>query len=101
MLDYGGCVHGLIAAEAGGTADVVRVPVNEPSWIGRALDAGAQAVIVPLVNSAEETAAAARACLPVPAQQGAQLRADALVPADRPAAAGGRGGGDVGLHPQP
>jgi 4-hydroxy-2-oxoheptanedioate aldolase len=51
-----------MAVTAGGSTGVVRVPVNEPSWIGRALDAGAEAVIVPLVNSAAEAAAAARAC---------------------------------------
>lgn len=62
LIDHGGCVTGLIAVTAGGSAGVVRVPVNEPSWIGRALDAGAEAVIVPLVNSAAEAAAAARAC---------------------------------------
>jgi 4-hydroxy-2-oxoheptanedioate aldolase len=62
LIDHGGCVRGLIAVTAGGCAGVVRVPVNEPSWIGRALDAGAEAVIVPLVNSAAEAAAAARAC---------------------------------------
>ena len=33
---------------------IVRVPSNEPSVIGWALDAGATGVIVPLVNSAEE-----------------------------------------------
>jgi 4-hydroxy-2-oxoheptanedioate aldolase len=62
MIDYSGCVLGLIAIDAGSSAGVVRVPGNDPVWIGRALDAGAQAVVVPLVDSADEAAAAVRAC---------------------------------------
>ena len=42
---------------------IVRVPGNDPSVIGWALDAGATGVIVPLVNSAEEAERAVRACL--------------------------------------
>ncbi|MCP4084507.1 MAG: aldolase [Actinomycetia bacterium] len=41
---------------------IVRVPVNEPGVIGRALDLGALGVIIPMVNTAEETAAAVDAC---------------------------------------
>ena len=41
---------------------VVRVPSNEPGIIGRALDAGALGVIVPLVNSADEARRAVAAC---------------------------------------
>jgi len=41
---------------------IVRVPSNEPSVIGWALDAGATGVIVPLVNSAEEAEKAVMAC---------------------------------------
>jgi 4-hydroxy-2-oxoheptanedioate aldolase len=41
---------------------IVRVPWNEPGVIGKALDAGADGVIVPLVSSAAEAAAAAGAC---------------------------------------
>lgn len=66
------CQHGLVSYEAmtmmvlaiSGTpaAPVVRVPANDPAWIGRALDAGAEAVIVPLVNGPDEAARAAAAC---------------------------------------
>ena len=42
---------------------IVRVPGNDPSVIGWALDAGATGVIVPLVNSAEEAEQAVKACL--------------------------------------
>lgn len=41
---------------------LARVSRNDPGEIGRVLDAGTQGVIVPLVNSAEEAAAAAAAC---------------------------------------
>lgn len=62
MIDYEGSVRGLMAIDMGSSAGVVRVYGNDPIWIGRALDAGAQAVIVPLIDSADEAAAAVRAC---------------------------------------
>jgi 2-keto-3-deoxy-L-rhamnonate aldolase RhmA len=40
---------------------VARVPADDPVWIRRSLDAGARAVIVPMVNSAEEAERAVRA----------------------------------------
>ncbi len=46
---------------------VVRVPWNEPGLIGRALDAGALGIIVPMVNSAEEARRAVSACRYAPA----------------------------------
>lgn len=64
--------HGLIgpdallpmlqALAATGTPTLVRVPSNDPAAINRALDTGADGVIVPLVDSAREAAAAASAC---------------------------------------
>lgn len=39
---------------------VVRVPANDPVWIHRCLDAGAKGLIVPMVNTPEEAAAAVR-----------------------------------------
>jgi 4-hydroxy-2-oxoheptanedioate aldolase len=64
--------HGLIddaamrvmlqAAAIRGTPAVVRVPWNEPASIMRALDAGADGVIVPMVNTADEARAAVAAC---------------------------------------
>lgn len=41
---------------------IVRVPWNEPGVIGRTLDVGAQGVIIPMVNSTAEAAAAVAAC---------------------------------------
>jgi 4-hydroxy-2-oxoheptanedioate aldolase len=43
-------------------ATIVRVSENSMTLIGRVLDAGADAIIVPLVNNAEEAARAVAAC---------------------------------------
>jgi 4-hydroxy-2-oxoheptanedioate aldolase len=50
------------AVRAAGSVPLVRVPAGELWLIGRALDLGASGVIVPLVSSAEEAAAAAASC---------------------------------------
>ena len=44
------------------TVPVVRVAWNDPASIMRALDLGAYGIIVPLINNAEEAAAAVAAC---------------------------------------
>ena len=44
-----------------GVAPMIRVTNNDPGLIKKAFDAGAVAVMVPLVNTAEEAAAAVRA----------------------------------------
>lgn len=54
--------HMLQAMRAAGRAPVVRVPVNEPTTIMRALDTGACAVLVPMVDTAEDAARAVSAC---------------------------------------
>jgi 4-hydroxy-2-oxoheptanedioate aldolase len=51
----------LTAARAAGAAALVRVASNDAGLIGRALDAGAQGVICPMVNSAGDAARLARA----------------------------------------
>jgi 4-hydroxy-2-oxoheptanedioate aldolase len=43
-----------IAALDAGITPVVRVPANEPAWIGRALDGGAIGIVVPHVDTAED-----------------------------------------------
>jgi 2-keto-3-deoxy-L-rhamnonate aldolase RhmA len=50
------------AAASAGTIPVVRVAWNDPTSIGHSLDAGALAVIVPMVNNAEQAARAVAAC---------------------------------------
>ncbi|MFC3999066.1 HpcH/HpaI aldolase/citrate lyase family protein [Nocardiopsis sediminis] len=62
LFGYSGMLNGLLAIDAGGaSAGLVRVEANDPTPIGRALDAGAAGVIVPLVNSAADAAAAVAA----------------------------------------
>src|SRR5262245_59581289 len=59
------------------TVPVVRVPWNDPAIIMKALDAGAYGIIVPLVNTAAEAAAAVAACRypPVGMRSSGPLRA--------------------------
>jgi 4-hydroxy-2-oxoheptanedioate aldolase len=52
----------LQALGAAGTPGLVRVPGHEPAEMMRALDAGADGVIVPLVNSRANAMAAVSAC---------------------------------------
>ena len=62
LIDYSGLVSGLMAVDAAGeAAGVVRVGANDAAAIGRALDAGARAVIVPLIDSAADAARAVAA----------------------------------------
>jgi 4-hydroxy-2-oxoheptanedioate aldolase len=62
MFGYSGMLAGLTAIDAAGQAvGFVRVAGNDATTIGRALDAGAAGVIVPLVNTPEEAARAVAA----------------------------------------
>lgn len=62
LIGYSGVLHGLMAVDASGAAvGAVRVEANNATPIGRALDAGAVVVIVPLVNTAADAAAAVAA----------------------------------------
>lgn len=58
LLDYQSTVNKLQILGLAPTVPIVRVPANEASIICKALDAGAMAIIVPLVNDAEEAQAA-------------------------------------------
>jgi 4-hydroxy-2-oxoheptanedioate aldolase len=63
LFGYSGMLAALTAIDAAAQAvGLVRVAANDVSPIGRALDAGAAGVIVPLINSAEEAASAVAAC---------------------------------------
>ncbi|SDQ63146.1 HpcH/HpaI aldolase/citrate lyase family protein [Quadrisphaera sp. DSM 44207] len=76
-----GQLPGLLQAmRAAGRAPVVRVPWNEPAAVMRALDAGAAAVLVPMVDSAEDAARAASACRfpPAGSRSWGPMWADAL-----------------------
>jgi 4-hydroxy-2-oxoheptanedioate aldolase len=58
ILGYDAMVPMFQAISAAGVAPITRVVHNDPGEIGKALDAGAWGVIVPLVNDAEEAARA-------------------------------------------
>jgi 4-hydroxy-2-oxoheptanedioate aldolase len=62
MIGYDQMLPMLQALSITQTPTFVRVSWNQPGEIMKALDAGAQGVIVPMVNSLEEAQAAARAC---------------------------------------
>jgi 4-hydroxy-2-oxoheptanedioate aldolase len=57
MIDVLGAV-----ASTRRTIPLVRVPSLDGGWVGHALDAGAEGVIVPMVNTSEHAEAAAAAC---------------------------------------
>jgi 4-hydroxy-2-oxoheptanedioate aldolase len=61
LIDHGAGVQMMQAIEAGGSTPIARVSWNEPAGIMRVLDAGVRGVVVPLVNTAEEAAAAVAA----------------------------------------
>ncbi|WP_072806514.1 HpcH/HpaI aldolase family protein [Rhodococcoides yunnanense] len=68
LIGYSGMLAGLTAIDsAHGPAGLVRVEANNATVIGRALDAGAAGVIVPLVDTADDAAAAVSAATYPPA----------------------------------
>ena len=62
LIDFSDVVHMLPAVNLGGVTPIVRIPESSTANISTALDAGALGVIIPLVNSAEEAAAAVASC---------------------------------------
>jgi 4-hydroxy-2-oxoheptanedioate aldolase len=73
------CLQALTAAGAPG---LVRVPANSAGDIGRALDWGAEGVIVPMVNTRAEAEAAVRAMRypPAGARSWGAVRSNAIAP---------------------
>ena len=67
MIDYTGALHLLQALHGTSATLTCRVPWNEPGIIGKVLDAGAQGVIIPMVNTVAEAEAAVSACRYAPA----------------------------------
>jgi 4-hydroxy-2-oxoheptanedioate aldolase len=63
LFGYQGLLNNLIATDTRGSTAVgmVRVEANDLTYIGRALDAGAAAVIVPLIDTAQDAADAVAA----------------------------------------
>jgi 4-hydroxy-2-oxoheptanedioate aldolase len=62
LTSFDTLVHMLRAIDHTPTAAIVRVLSNDPGLIGQVLDAGADGVIVPMVNSVEDARRAAAAC---------------------------------------
>ena len=61
-VEYQAAVGMFQAIELGGGTPITRVPWNEQGIIGKMLDAGAQGVIVPMVNTREQAEAVVRSC---------------------------------------
>jgi 4-hydroxy-2-oxoheptanedioate aldolase len=62
VTDYQVTVSMIQAILLGGSTPIVRVPWNEPGIIGKMLDAGANGVVVPMVNTRAEAEAVVRYC---------------------------------------
>ncbi|MEV8514677.1 aldolase/citrate lyase family protein [Dactylosporangium sp. NPDC051484] len=62
FMGYEGVLSCIQAAARTEVTIFVRVPHNDPSWIGKSLDAGADGVIVPMVEDADGAARAVSAC---------------------------------------
>lgn len=56
-----GRVQRILQAVHGRCRTVVRVPANDPTWIGRVLDAGCDGVLIPRVADSDDAARAVRA----------------------------------------
>jgi 2-keto-3-deoxy-L-rhamnonate aldolase RhmA len=53
-IDIETLTHLFRAIEANDVFPIARLPLNDPIWIHRSLDAGAMGLIIPMVNSAQE-----------------------------------------------
>lgn len=67
LVGYDSMVPMLASVSRTGVTPMVRVPFNDTPWMGQAFDAGAEAVIIPMVNGREDAERAAAACRYPPA----------------------------------
>jgi len=65
--DFAAATRMIDAVVMGGATPIARAPSADPAALGALLDAGALGVIIPMVNTAEEAAAAVQACRYPPA----------------------------------
>ena len=74
----------ITAADAAGIPALVRIPHNEPGYIHRALDAGVQGVISPMINTKQDAQDFANACKypPVGARSWGPVRAALITKGD-------------------
>lgn len=68
-IDYTDMLPMLQAISTSDATPIVRAPWNDPSIIGRILDAGAYGVICPMINSGADAEAFVRACRYAPVGQ--------------------------------
>jgi 4-hydroxy-2-oxoheptanedioate aldolase len=61
-MGYEGALDMIRAADVHSLSSVVRMPWNEPGIIGRMLDAGAEAIIVPMIECVDDARNAVAAC---------------------------------------
>lgn len=66
-MDYETAVNMIRAIDLAGAMPVVRVPWNEPGIVGRMLDAGAMAIVAPMIESADDARQLVAACRYPPA----------------------------------
>ena len=57
LWDLAAILHGVAAVRQGGSAPIVRVPVGDFAMVSRALDFGAEGIIAPMINTAEDARA--------------------------------------------
>ena len=62
-MDYHTLLMHIIAAKAGGSASIVRIPWNEPYLAKRVLEMGPDGIIIPQVSGAEDVRRAMKSCL--------------------------------------
>ncbi|HET9904739.1 MAG TPA: aldolase/citrate lyase family protein [Xanthobacteraceae bacterium] len=61
LFDQAGVIAGIAAVRAAGAAPIVRVPLGDFAYVSRVLDFGAEGVIAPMINTAEDARAFAAA----------------------------------------
>lgn len=61
-MDYETAVDMIRAIDLSGAVPMVRVPWNEPGIIGRMLDAGAMAIVAPMIEGVEDAQRLVQAC---------------------------------------
>lgn len=66
-MDYETAVDMIRAIDLSGATPMVRVPWNEPGIIGRMLDAGAMAIVAPMIEGVEDAKRLVQACRYPPA----------------------------------
>jgi 4-hydroxy-2-oxoheptanedioate aldolase len=69
LFGYESLLTTMQAVAGTGATPIVRMPSADPAWAGKVLDAGAQGIIFPMIETADDAAAAVSACRYYPAGQ--------------------------------